>query len=102
MWEFFKRYSSAEMAKQADVQPMADLLQPLGLYKKRAEIIIRFSNEYQSMNWEYPMELHGIGKYGNDSYRIFCCGEWQNVSASKLTCIPCLKISLFYCTAGDT
>jgi methyl-CpG-binding domain protein 4 len=45
MWEFFKRYSSAEMAKQADVQPMADLLQPLGLYKKRAEIIIRFSSE---------------------------------------------------------
>ena len=25
--------------------------------------------------WVYPDELHGIGKYGNDSYRIFCTGE---------------------------
>jgi len=21
----------------------------------------------------------GIGKYANDAYRIFCCGEWQGV-----------------------
>ena len=45
MWEFFKRYSSADIARQADLQPMADLLQPLGLYHKRAEIIVRFSSE---------------------------------------------------------
>lgn len=37
--------------------------------------------EYLTKDWVYPEELHGIGKYGNDSYRIFCCGvEWLEVS----------------------
>ena len=27
--------------------------------------------------WKYPIELHGIGKYGNDSYKIFVLGEWK-------------------------
>uniref|UniRef100_A0A672SBK4 Uncharacterized protein n=1 Tax=Sinocyclocheilus grahami TaxID=75366 RepID=A0A672SBK4_SINGR len=29
------------------------------------------SDEYVSKSWRYPIELHGISKYGNDSYRIF-------------------------------
>ena len=35
--------------------------------------------EYLTKDWEYPNELHGIGKYGNDSYRIFCVNEWKKV-----------------------
>lgn len=37
-------------------------------------------DEYLTKQWRYPIELHGIGKYGNDSYRIFCVGEWRQVS----------------------
>jgi len=33
-------------------------------------------------DWEYPIELHGIGKYGNDSYTIFCTSEWRDVRPS--------------------
>ena len=36
--------------------------------------------KYLKMDWEYPKELPGIGKYGDDSYRIFCCGQ-TDVSA---------------------
>ena len=32
-----------------------------------------------SKAWTYPIELFGIGKYGNDSYRIFCVDEWRYV-----------------------
>lgn len=39
-----------------------------------------FLEEYLTKQWRYPMELHGIGKYGNDSYRIFCLGEWREAS----------------------
>jgi len=39
-----------------------------------------FSDEYITKDWKYPIELHGIGKYGNDSYRIFCIREWRQVS----------------------
>lgn len=40
-----------------------------------------FLEEYLTTQWRYPIELHGIGKYGNDSYRIFCLGEWREASA---------------------
>lgn len=80
LWQFFERYQSAEVAREAEWKPMSEILRPLGLYELRAKIIIRFSDEYLTKQWRYPIELHGIGKYGNDSYRIFCVGEWKQVT----------------------
>ncbi|XP_053845645.1 methyl-CpG-binding domain protein 4, partial [Vidua macroura] len=79
LWEFLKKYPSPEVARAADWKEMSELLKPLGLYELRAKTIIRFSGEYLSKAWRYPIELHGIGKYGNDSYRIFCVNEWKEV-----------------------
>ncbi|XP_073675401.1 uncharacterized protein mbd4 [Garra rufa] len=80
LWEFFERYPSAEVLRVSDWRPLALLLQPLGLSTLRAKTLIRFSDEYLSKSWRYPIELHGIGKYGNDSYRIFCVEEWREVT----------------------
>lgn len=80
LWQFFERYPSAEVTREADWKPMSELMKPLGLYELRAKILIRFSDEYLTKQWRYPIELHGIGKYGNDSYRIFCVGEWRQVT----------------------
>jgi len=30
-------------------------------------------------NWKNAKELFGIGKYGNDSYKIFCVSQWKSV-----------------------
>ncbi|XP_074735005.1 methyl-CpG-binding domain protein 4 isoform X2 [Strix uralensis] len=79
LWEFLKKYPSPEIARTADWKEMSELLKPLGLYELRAKTIIKFSGEYLSKRWKYPIELHGIGKYGNDSYRIFCVNEWKEV-----------------------
>uniref|UniRef100_A0A8C8AXB3 Methyl-CpG-binding domain protein 4 n=1 Tax=Otus sunia TaxID=257818 RepID=A0A8C8AXB3_9STRI len=79
LWEFLKKYPSPEIARTADWKEMSELLKPLGLYELRAKTIIKFSGEYLSKHWRYPIELHGIGKYGNDSYRIFCVNEWKEV-----------------------
>ncbi|XP_009701692.1 PREDICTED: methyl-CpG-binding domain protein 4-like, partial [Cariama cristata] len=79
LWEFFKKYPSPEVTRIADWKEMSELLKPLGLYELRAKTIIKFSDEYLSKRWKYPIELHGIGKYGNDSYRIFCVNEWKEV-----------------------
>ncbi|XP_064579793.1 methyl-CpG-binding domain protein 4 [Zonotrichia leucophrys gambelii] len=79
LWEFLRKYPSPEVARAADWKEMSELLKPLGLYELRAKTIIRFSGEYLSKAWRYPIELHGIGKYGNDSYRIFCVNEWKEV-----------------------
>ncbi|KAM7062941.1 methyl-CpG-binding domain protein 4 isoform 2-T2 [Molossus nigricans] len=79
LWEFLERYPSAEVARTADWRDVSELLKPLGLYELRAKTIIKFSDEYLTKQWRYPIELHGIGKYGNDSYRIFCINEWKQV-----------------------
>ncbi|XP_060095624.1 methyl-CpG-binding domain protein 4 isoform X1 [Heteronotia binoei] len=79
LWEFLKKYPSPGIARIADCKEMSQLLKPLGLYELRAKTIIRFSDEYMTKQWKYPIELHGIGKYGNDSYRIFCVNEWKEV-----------------------
>lgn len=79
LWEFLEKYPSAEVARTADWREVSELLKPLGLYDLRAKTIIKFSDEYLTKQWKYPIELHGIGKYGNDSYRIFCVNEWKQV-----------------------
>ncbi|XP_062056463.1 methyl-CpG-binding domain protein 4 isoform X2 [Lepus europaeus] len=81
LWEFLEKYPSAEVARAADWRDVSELLKPLGLYDLRAKTIIKFSDEYLTKQWKYPIELHGIGKYGNDSYRIFCVNEWKQLSA---------------------
>jgi len=42
-------------------------------------IVLVFTDEFLEKDWNYPIELYGIGKYGNDSYRIFCIDEWKQV-----------------------
>ncbi|XP_073431063.1 methyl-CpG-binding domain protein 4 isoform X2 [Dendrobates tinctorius] len=79
LWSFLEKYPTPDVARAADWKEMSELLQPLGLYELRAKTIVRFSDEYLTKKWRYPIELHGIGKYGNDSYRIFCVNEWKEV-----------------------
>ncbi|XP_075218864.1 uncharacterized protein LOC142323291 isoform X2 [Lycorma delicatula] len=42
--------------------------------------LTKTQEEFLAKKWTYPEELHGIGKYGNDSYRIFCVNEWRHVT----------------------
>lgn len=32
------------------------------------------------VKWRDPKDLHGVGQYGSDAYRIFCRGEWRDVN----------------------
>ncbi|XP_044108885.1 methyl-CpG-binding domain protein 4 isoform X2 [Neovison vison] len=95
LWEFLEKYPSAEVARTADWRDVSELLKPLGLYDLRAKTIIKFSDEYLTKQWRYPIELHGIGKYGNDSYRIFCVNEWKQVRPT-----PNCNISSTFCLWG--
>ncbi|KAK3913097.1 Methyl-CpG-binding domain protein 4 [Frankliniella fusca] len=78
--EFLKRWPTPQLARQAKVDDILDLIEPLGFGRTRAAIILRFSHEYLTKDWKLPNELYGIGDYGNDSYKIFCMkNEWKNV-----------------------
>ncbi|KAL0269652.1 UNVERIFIED_CONTAM: hypothetical protein PYX00_007307 [Menopon gallinae] len=78
-WQFIDKWGSPEEVISADEQEIEEILKPLGLHRKRAVMLKRFSEEYITKSWKYPIELHGIGKYGNDSYKIFCVNEWHTV-----------------------
>lgn len=82
LWKFLNHWPTPEHACQGDEEEMAEVLFPIGLNYTRAHSIKKFSEEFLSKNWTYPIELHGIGKYGNDSYRIFCVNEWKQVEPS--------------------
>jgi len=43
LWQFFDRWGSAEVTRSADWRQIAELMHPLGLYEKRAKMLIRFS-----------------------------------------------------------
>ncbi|KAI8846555.1 hypothetical protein BC829DRAFT_398248 [Chytridium lagenaria] len=60
------------------------------MQNQRAERLIQFSRAYiQDPLFKDPTNLPGIGKYGYDSWRLFCGGgednHWQGDSGDTVT-----------------
>ncbi|CAG8508239.1 37012_t:CDS:2 [Racocetra persica] len=73
LWKFLDEYPTPQIAIKADINKLADLLRPLGLQNIRAERIIKFTQSYLIRpNFSSPRELFGMGKYAEDSWRLFC------------------------------
>lgn len=80
--EFLKRWPTPQEACQAKLYDILDVIEPLGFGRTRAAIIIRFSHEFLTKDWKLPNDLYGIGKYGTDSYKIFCMkNAWKKVES---------------------
>ncbi len=62
--------TSAEMS-QADPSQVSSVIRPLGFFNRRAQTLIKFSREWNETEWEEPIQLHGIGRYAQDSWEIF-------------------------------
>ena len=76
---FFKKYPDALAMAKAKDGDLHKLLKPLGLWKRRAITLKRFSQEFLDGKWESAKDLYGCGKYADDAWRIFCKGDWQHV-----------------------
>lgn len=74
IFSFFEKYPTPQAAANANVADVVDILRPLGLYNRRANGIIRMSRDFMG-RWSSVNELHGVGKYAADSYRIFVDGK---------------------------
>ena len=68
--ELFKLYPTPNKMKDADVDRLSKLLQPLGLYNRRAQSLKRFSEDWIK-GFKSVDELYGIGQYAKDSWEIF-------------------------------
>lgn len=74
--EFFRRWPDPISLALADPTAVEAMIAPLGLQRRRARSLIRMSAMYAFL-WDghTAADLPGIGKYGNDSYEIFCRGR---------------------------
>ena len=68
--ELFNKYPTEYEMMEADEKELSEILQPLGLHKKRAKTLIKFSYQWV-MGFNEVKELHGIGQYASDSWEIF-------------------------------
>ena len=83
MWKFFNKYPDAMSASSACPEEIEEMIQPLGLSKRRSVSLVRMSNDYLQKDWkDKPEVLYGVGKYASDAYRIFCQGKWKSVEPS--------------------
>ncbi|CAH8354195.1 unnamed protein product [Eruca vesicaria subsp. sativa] len=77
--DLFELCPNAKTTTEVEEKEIETLIKPLGLQKKRAKMIQRFSLEYHQESWTHVTQLHGVGKYAADAYAIFCNGKWDCV-----------------------
>ena len=70
--KLFAKYPTAHSLLRGCTIPMlAEMLKPLGMQNVRASRIYKMSIQIENWNGQDATVLHGIGKYGSDSYKIF-------------------------------
>ena len=68
--ELFDKYPTEYEMMEADEDELSEILKPLGLYRKRAKTLTKFSWMWVN-GFSDVTELYGIGQYARDSWEIF-------------------------------
>ena len=68
--KLFDKYPTEYKMIEADEDELSEILKPLGLYRKRAKTLIKFSWMWVN-GFSDVTELYGIGEYARDSWEIF-------------------------------
>ncbi len=75
IYTFFERWPTPQSVISASDDDIREHIRPLGFYNVRTKRIKQFSREYINKKFNRASELHGIGKYADDSYEIFIKGN---------------------------
>ena len=73
--KLFKRYPNPKSYLRGRLKTQQDMLKPLGMHEVRSKRLRKMSEDFLTWNGEEASDLHGIGKYGSDSYKIFYKNE---------------------------
>ena len=73
--KIFKRYPNPIAFIRGRYNTQEKMLRPLGMSTVRAKRLKYMSVDFLSWDGKDATDLHGIGKYGSDSYRIFYKNE---------------------------
>ena len=83
--KFFAKWSTHDSLVHATRREIEEVIEPLGMKHVRAERLYRMSEQFKDWDGEDATQLHGIGKYGSDSYRLFYKNEIpENVGDHEL------------------
>ncbi len=69
--KLFKRYPNPKAYLRGHLKTQETMLKPLGMWSVRAKRLRKMSKQFLTWDGVEASELHGIGKYGSDSYKIF-------------------------------
>ena len=73
--KLFKRYPNPKSYLKGRLKKQQEMLKPLGMHEVRSKRLRKMSEDFLTWNGEEASDLHGIGKYGSDSYKIFYKNE---------------------------
>ena len=73
--KLFKRYPNATSFVRGRESTQRRMIKDLGMSNVRAKRLRKMSIDFLSWDRKDATDLHGIGKYGSDSYRIFYKNE---------------------------
>ena len=76
--KLLKRYPDPRAYLRGRLKTQEKMLKPLGMWSVRAKRLRRMSKEFLEWDGKEASDLHGIGKYGSDSYKIFYKNEIPN------------------------
>ena len=83
--KLFKKYPNPITFIRGHSNTQKKMLKPLGMVNKRLERLKKMSIDFLTWDYKDAKDLHGIGKYGSDSYRIFYKNEIpENVQDKEL------------------
>ena len=69
--KLFKRYPTPEAYLRGRLKTQEKMLKPLGMWSVRAKRLRKMTEQFLTWDQKDAKDLHGIGKYGSDSYKIF-------------------------------
>ena len=81
--ELFRFYPTPQDMAKCDEKILSILLQPLGLYRKRAQTLKKFSWDYIK-GFNDIKECYCVCQYGKDSWNIFQLNKHTNHSNDKV------------------
>ena len=67
----FSKWPTAEKMSRAPLRSIQKIIKPLGMWKVRSKRIKKMSQQFPQWDQKEAADLHGIGRYGSDSYKIF-------------------------------
>ena len=83
--KLFEKYPNATKFLIGNIKTQKRMLAPLGMINVRLKRLRKMSRDFLKWDHKDATDLHGIGKYGSDSYRIFYKNEIpENVQDKEL------------------